>query len=74
MNFTRRTALTAALSLMASAAFAQACPVKSSTFKQRAATLGIEPRYLGPEVLAALVVKDTEYGGKVIKSRNILAD
>jgi len=42
--------------------------------KQRAATLGIEPRWLGPEQLAALVKKDTEYWGKVIKSRNITAD
>jgi tripartite-type tricarboxylate transporter receptor subunit TctC len=42
--------------------------------KQRAATLGIEVRYMGPEALAALVQKDTEYWGKVIKSRNIVAD
>jgi len=42
--------------------------------KQRAATLGIEPRWLGPDQLAALVKKDTEYWGKVIKSRNITAD
>ena len=42
--------------------------------KQRAATLGIETRYLGPEALAALVQRDTEYWGKVIKSRNITAD
>ena len=42
--------------------------------RQRAATLGIEPRYLGPEALAALVKKDTEYWGNVIKTRNIHAD
>ena len=42
--------------------------------KQRAATLGIEPRYLGPDDLAALVKNDTEYWGKVIKTRNITAD
>ncbi len=42
--------------------------------KQRAATLGVEPRYLGPDELAALVRKDTEYWAKVIKSRNITAD
>ena len=42
--------------------------------KKRAETLGIEPRYLGPEALAALVKKDTEYWGKVIKARNIKAD
>lgn len=42
--------------------------------KARAATLGIEPRYLGPDALAALVAKDTEYWGKVIKTRNINAD
>ncbi|MGI4777216.1 MAG: Bug family tripartite tricarboxylate transporter substrate binding protein [Janthinobacterium lividum] len=42
--------------------------------KKRADTLGIEPRYLGPEALAALVRKDTEYWGKVIRDRNIKAD
>ena len=42
--------------------------------KQRAATLGVEPRYLGPDALAALVRKDTEYWGSVIKSRHITAD
>jgi tripartite-type tricarboxylate transporter receptor subunit TctC len=42
--------------------------------KQRAATLGIEPRYLGPDDLAALVKRDTDYWGKVIKSKNITAD
>jgi tripartite-type tricarboxylate transporter receptor subunit TctC len=42
--------------------------------KQRAATLGVEPRYLGPDALAALVKQDTEYWGKVIKSKNITAD
>ena len=42
--------------------------------KKRADTLGIEPRYLGPEALAALVKKDTDYWGKVIKPRNIKAD
>ncbi len=42
--------------------------------KARAATLGIEPRYLGPDALAALVAKDTDYWGKVIKSRNITGD
>ena len=42
--------------------------------QQRAATLGVEPRYLGPDALAALVRKDTEYWGKLIKTRNIVAD
>lgn len=42
--------------------------------KKRADTLGIEPRYMGPEALGALVTKDTEYWGKVIKARNIQAD
>ena len=42
--------------------------------KQRAATLGIEPRYLDPEQLAALVRKDTDYWGGVIRSRRITAD
>ena len=42
--------------------------------KQRAATLGIEPRYLGPTELAALVKKDTDYWSNVIKTRHITAD
>jgi len=42
--------------------------------KQRAATIGIEPRYLDPEQLGALVKKDTEYWGGVIRSRHITAD
>lgn len=42
--------------------------------KKRAETLGIEAHYLGPDALAALVRKDTEYWGKVIKARNIKAD
>ena len=35
---------------------------------------GIELRYLGPDALGALVAKDTEYWGKLIKARNITAD
>ena len=42
--------------------------------RKRAETLGIEAHYLGPDALAALVRKDTEYWGKVIKARNIKAD
>lgn len=42
--------------------------------RARAATLGIEPRYLGPEALAALVARDTDYWGAVIKTRRISAD
>lgn len=42
--------------------------------KKRADTLGIEPRYMDPEALAALVKSDTDYWGKVIKARNIKAD
>jgi tripartite-type tricarboxylate transporter receptor subunit TctC len=42
--------------------------------RTRAAALGIEVRYLGPEALGALVAKDTEYWGRIIKSKNILAD
>jgi tripartite-type tricarboxylate transporter receptor subunit TctC len=42
--------------------------------KQRASALGIEPRYLDPQGLAALVTRETEYWGQVIKSRNIRAD
>lgn len=42
--------------------------------KQRASALGIEPRYLDSQGLAALVTRETEYWGQVIKSRNIRAD
>jgi tripartite-type tricarboxylate transporter receptor subunit TctC len=42
--------------------------------KQRASALGIEPRYLDPQGLAALVTRETEYWGQVLKSRNIRAD
>ncbi len=42
--------------------------------KQRAQLLGVEPHYLGPDALAALVKKDTDYWGKLIKTRNITAD
>jgi hypothetical protein len=35
---------------------------------------GIELRYLAPDALGALVTKETEYRGKLIKSRNITAD
>lgn len=42
--------------------------------KSRAAAQGIETRYMGPEALAALVARETDYWGKLIKSRNITAD
>ena len=42
--------------------------------KQRAQLLGVEPHYMGPDALAALVKKDTEYWSKIIKTRNITAD
>lgn len=42
--------------------------------KQRAATLGIEVRYLNPKDLGELVRKETDYWGQVIRSRNISAD
>ena len=42
--------------------------------RQRAASIGIEPRDLGPEELGALVKRDTDYWGNVIRSRNITAD
>ncbi len=48
--------------------------LESPESKKRADTLGIETRYMGPDALAALVRKDTDYWGKVIKSRNITAD
>jgi tripartite-type tricarboxylate transporter receptor subunit TctC len=42
--------------------------------KKRADTIGVEPHYLAPDALAALVRKDTEYWGKIIKARNIKGD
>jgi tripartite-type tricarboxylate transporter receptor subunit TctC len=42
--------------------------------KKRADTVGVEPRYLPADQLAALVKKDTEYWGKIIKARNIKGD
>ena len=42
--------------------------------RQRAAGIGIEPRYLGPDELGALVKRDTDYWGNIIRSRNITAD
>jgi len=42
--------------------------------RQRAAAIGIEPRYLNPEDLGALVKRESEYWGNVIRSRNIVAD
>ncbi len=35
---------------------------------------GIEIRYLGPDALAALVQRETDYWGQVIKTKNIKAD
>jgi tripartite-type tricarboxylate transporter receptor subunit TctC len=42
--------------------------------KAMASKQGVELRYMGPEQLAALVQKDTDYWGKLIKARNIRAD
>ena len=42
--------------------------------RANAAKQGIELRYMGPDALAALVKQDTEYWGKLIKTRNITAD
>ncbi|MGY8524456.1 Bug family tripartite tricarboxylate transporter substrate binding protein [Paracidovorax citrulli] len=42
--------------------------------RARAEGAGIEARYLDPAGLAALVAKDTEYWGRIIKARNITAD
>ena len=42
--------------------------------KANAAKQGIELRYQGPDALAALVTRETDYWGKLIKSRNITAD
>jgi tripartite-type tricarboxylate transporter receptor subunit TctC len=48
--------------------------MESPDAKAAAGKAGIEIRYLGPEGLAALVAKETDYWGGVIKSRNIKAD
>lgn len=40
----------------------------------RAATAGVELRYLPPEALGALVVRETEYWAKTIKAAGITAD
>ncbi len=42
--------------------------------KKRAESMGIEARYMDPTALAALVKKDTDYWGQLIKARNITAD
>lgn len=42
--------------------------------KAAAQKLGIEIRYQDPAALGALVARETDYWGKVIKSRNITAD
>ena len=42
--------------------------------KANAVKQGIELRYQGPDALAALVTRETDYWGKLIKSRNITAD
>ena len=35
---------------------------------------GVEIRYLPPEALAALVQRETDYWGKLIRAKNIRAD
>lgn len=42
--------------------------------KANAAKQGIEVRYLNPEQLGSLVQKETDYWGKLIRTRNIKAD
>ena len=42
--------------------------------KANAVKQGIELRYQGPDALAALVTRETDYWGKLIKTRNITAD
>ena len=48
--------------------------LESAETQKRAATLGIETRYMDPDQLAGLVRRETDYWGKVIKSRHITAD
>jgi len=40
----------------------------------RAQAQGVEPRYLGPEALAALVQRETAYWGQIIKANDITVD
>jgi tripartite-type tricarboxylate transporter receptor subunit TctC len=42
--------------------------------KQRAAAQGVELRYLPPDALAALLRKDLDYWGKVIRTAHITLD
>jgi len=44
------------------------------SIKARAATAGIDLRYLPPDGLAALVARDTQFWARTIKSANIVSD
>jgi tripartite-type tricarboxylate transporter receptor subunit TctC len=48
--------------------------LESPDAKAAAAKAGIEPRYLAPDALGALVTRETDYWGKVIEAKNIQAD
>lgn len=48
--------------------------LESPDAKNAATKAGIELRYLGPEALGSLVTRETEYWGRLIRSRHIHAD
>lgn len=48
--------------------------LESPEAQKRAALQGVEPRFQGPQALAALVQRETEHWGKVIKANHITMD
>ncbi len=48
--------------------------LQSPSAKSAADAAGVEIRYLPPEALAALVQRETDYWGKLIRAKNIRAD
>jgi len=48
--------------------------LESPDVQKRAALQGVEPRFLGPQALAALVQRETDHWGKVIKANHITMD
>jgi tripartite-type tricarboxylate transporter receptor subunit TctC len=48
--------------------------LESPDVQKRAALQGVEPRFLGPQALGALVQRETDHWGKVIKANHITVD
>ena len=48
--------------------------LESPDVQKRAALQGVEPRFLGPQALGALVQRETDHWGKVIKANHITMD